>query len=288
MPGGQCGACCTDGGDCTTVFEWDCDEVWWAACEDCQDYDCPDDPWGACCNCGNCTQTVWASCNGIWFPGVPCDNSTCADVNIYGACCYHTGVNNHCDINHYITPAGVNTCQDAGGTFMGCNVGCNDNLCKGACCGLNPTPDYCSFEYGDVCESDCGNECGWWGGIGTDCWSDGYFCWGSCCLGWGTECCPWSDNPDEGYLYGCGCFTTHYGGGVAECENYDSGDSFDYSWMLRKQCNHMGIPSQFSVCGAPCPAEPSGGEPFTCPQECTDAGCECLCMETENGIVCLD
>lgn len=258
--GDVCGACCLpDGGGCFGT-EWtqsDCSTYTfgageWVICESCPDYGCP--VLGACCRCGICAGNMSSDACDLLDGTYMGDSSNCNGVNCdvipyYGACCFYNG---NCVSNIF-----PHECEDLGGIFMGCNSSCYSGICSGQCC-IN---DLCLYNS----NLDCDNSGGVWGGTNSDC--SGNACWGSCCYrDW--ECCSTG-------FHGCYCNN----------DGYNTCTSSEGIWKLYTDCWNMNIPSLQSLCGAPCPAGPL--VPPDCPQDCLDAGCECYCLNTRDGIVCL-
>ena len=265
--GDMCGSCCEpNSGICAGYMPYiACQMGWpgweWIECQDWNDgYECSVDCYGACCyTCGGCYWQSQSDCNGDFRGcGVPCEPWPCYPH--IGCCCTSSGP---------IGEMQQGECDAADGVWQGCGTNCNWPTCAGGCC-INNT-NYCEMRYQDYCD-------GTWSNFGTSC--EFANCWGSCC------------HMDGECSYLC-----------VQNANIDSCWASYHHWAFRKHCYsanccvHCNPPSGCEVgdghhccgwSGCPCGsfAAPGGGIE-DCPEECLNAGCDCYCLNTTNGIVCL-
>ena len=296
------GACCFYSGDCQNLTEEECETLdgKFKQGELCDVGDCYCScTWGAFDDCGSCCLDEFChgymtenSCDsttfgaGLWFR---CDNCNegfnCPDPAYLGACCWCGDC-----FSDYLE----DYCVADGGTWAGPGTDCigpicpeatgccclpwggQNNITESACismgggfgapfgewqgcgslCGTNTCTgacchllNGCMINTYDVCWDLCEGDCPWMG-YGSTCGPS--TCWGSCCI-----------PPDE-----CTVYYTPY---AQQCF-YHGG-----TWM-----NHT-----------PCSGQPECNQPLApppipdCAQVCLDAGCECHCLNTNDGIVCL-
>tara|TARA_R100000008_G_scaffold32870_1_gene18466 strand:+ start:7484 stop:11575 length:4092 start_codon:yes stop_codon:yes gene_type:complete len=222
--------------------------------------------------------------DGYWLPYIP-DNQSCCeycnfdcDVDI-GACCLDNC--GHC------MEIGLLQCQLLGGDFQGSGTSCSD-FCtwRGACCWQQSNDDYirCT-DY--LTQAECQNQ--------SDI-DDGWMWWPA----WRGPCVSCAQVPCMINCCGvyCGdCFVQEFSGEV--CLNECAGSDGDWSWynpddstwgqcgdFYWEQKNGCGWSPLVGLTDDDDYDEPSNGE-RDCRQECIDAGCECNCLNTRNGIVCL-
>jgi hypothetical protein len=144
---------------------------------------------GACClSNGTCLGDLTSQECALQSGAYQGDSTSCSSVNCpipTGACCTGTGT---CSIQS------ADDCTASGGTFMGPDVPCSGNLCKGACC--VPSTGNCVF----ATQANCGAVNGQFQGMGTTCEQVVCFPTGACCLPDGS--CADDQSPDDCQLKG--------------------------------------------------------------------------------------
>ena len=314
------GACCV-GTSCTVKTEADCSAIggtYQGDNTECFPNPCTttQDEWACCwhefgsCDDSSCSDTTQQVCNdggGEWREGQLCNAIDCDGLPV-GACCFCQW--DTCD------EASQCDCDTFGGMFIGEDTLCNPNQCTDWCA---PFSWGCaiSFNSWGYVISECRFESWNCGCIfGAD---SVYDC--HCC----PEC---SNDWECKQLLGCclecipgGCTTTHPTT-VEDCQQscLDNNDCYQWNWQttcLDWNCGHV---DGFVNCDA-CSGSPQGGprtinsinpeiigvsrpdskkeirninsnsvssNKFDCSRECIVAGCECDCIKTLNGIVCLE
>ena len=277
----------------------------WHESQACNDNPC-DEEW-ACCytDCDSCIDTTWAECDYTWIEFSKCSSNPCGEP---GACCFK---DNCVDT--------LNSCQcwDFGGDFYGegtdcdtvsCNYvwGCYDPDCtSGNCtreCGQMTCPDdpcdsigscyccgECSVEHPCIDRPGCCQHC--WGDdnctLSTnyhiqdcrdDCWDDKnciYWNWRDTCYGSfdcgdafnGCDGCP---NQPDGGTRSADLPPGAIGGSGSESQKESSSQKEE---RKRRRKTNLKLVSSHK---------------FDCSRECIAAGCECDCIKTLNGVVCLE
>jgi|15BtaG_2_1085339.scaffolds.fasta_scaffold00215_9 hypothetical protein len=296
----QVHACCWSDGSCDDEIWFDCWDNWgnWDADHLCSDWGFNCAETGACCyDDGVCVDSSTESnCiywGGTWWgEGSFCWEWECAIAN--GACCY--GGWDDCTED-----TSQSACNAGGGSFMGAESACID--CVSACCYQHPI-------YGPYCAEVAAWDCwaNYWNGEPhpySGCNGVGY-CWDytGCCLGncewsycwytdntdwhWHDETIRWIDCDGEWYMHdSCGwdcdwCYLTNPEGREDEPSRTRSrtqkpdGGIGGLGGATNNESSNKRNDSRLIP-----PSEPE------CSQKCKDAGCDCHCLETNNGIVCL-
>ena len=296
------GGCCIDGTCHDDHTEKSCGALFgvWLDGEICfedpYEYQC-DPNKGTCCDIGEfeclCSGQWWCVhdfCNdqgGMWFGYVvdDCDEWCGDDGDPFGACCL-----NDCGNCLHITST---ACAQYAGSVFYPGESCGNfypcfwrgGCCFGDNCQSNMTQDECVGQGGNIWLPH--PDWGW--GPCTQCY--GAPCGGTCCMGccciYCNDCADCNDNCWYLHDYGPSTLGQCESDASNVCQQGQCVDTWNWYYNLIGGCNN---------CFSPAPETPDAGTPDdgtpeipqqTCPQECIDAGCECNCLNTRNGIVCL-
>lgn len=242
---------------------------------------CPGEDWGWWCSAseGNwwCTYSYCAEVGGFWHANQPTGDTNACDFcnevdHSVGACCTDdcgTCIDNVTEIY----------CNSIDGVYNGDDTECFENWCvkRGACCGQDLScTDNLTFQQCKDANDWCGygDNCYIWWGACSKCATSN--CSIDCCGPLCGTCQTWTF-PESigGCIQECGgCFAWN-----CSFDGCDQGCG-DSDWEDWCGCGQ-------GLVGEPSDTETPETPQQTCPKECIDAGCECNCLNTRNGIVCL-
>jgi hypothetical protein len=282
---GDLGACCDiDNCNCYIVDgEQNCiNGDWYGVGSTCEDVGC-EDIWACCFYDGTCQDLNYCECwwgDGDHIAGLNCNDSGACDYINVGACCFpYDG----------ICYEGVldSDCWSWGGDFWGDGSNCWDFTCGdpnpvSACClfadGVGP---YCEHHTEDDCVNfggqpmgqdscsfvNCNQGCCECCDVQWDCYGDYDYWW------WYWNNQSWEDC-DKNNCYWWMLWSCTY-------------DTCDYCGWLGAGTDRNASPTETSSNNNKVNKVKGGKISEECSQKCKDAGCECHCLDTRNGIVCL-